>query len=282
MSDYQRMAKAIDYLVRHRQRQPSLEEVAQHVHLSPSHFQRQFQRWVGVSPKRYLQALTVNDAKALLQRATPTLAVADQLGLSSASRLYDHFIHLEAMTPGEYQRGGEGLQIHYSLHDTPFGQALLASTQRGLCCFSFIDGDDDAPPHETLQAQWPKADIAMGATHHQAIVDGLFSTAPLNKTGTLNAPLSLHVRGTNFQVQVWRALLRIPAGTLSTYRQVAQAIDRPTASRAVGQAIGANPVGLLIPCHRVIRESGELGGYRWGLERKQALLCLEEARAQPS
>ncbi|QQD16866.1 methylated-DNA--[protein]-cysteine S-methyltransferase [Spongiibacter nanhainus] len=275
MSDYQRMAKAIDYLVRHRQRQPSLEDVAQYVHLSPSHFQRQFQRWVGVSPKRYLQALTVSDAKALLARSTPTLAVADQLGLSSASRLYDHFIQLEAMTPGEYQRGGEGLHIQYSLHDTPFGQALLASTQRGLCCFNFIDSDDEVP-QQTLQAQWPKAGIVAGLANHQAIVDALFSTA-----GKPDSPLSLHVRGTNFQIQVWRALLRIPAGSLSTYRQVAQAINRPTASRAVGQAIGANPVGLLIPCHRVIRESGELGGYRWGLERKQALLCLEEAQTQP-
>lgn len=272
MSEYQRIALAIDFLVQHRLQQPSLAEAARYVELSPGHFQRQFRRWVGVSPKRYLQALIVDEAKSLLAEATPTLAIADQLGLSSGSRLYDHFVHLEAMSPGEYQRGGEGLHIRYSRQHTPFGAAMVASTPRGICHFSFIDTPATAGLPQ-LQRQWPNALFSNDDAGHRALIDQLFSHAD-----TAEAPISLHVKGTNFQIQVWRALLNIAPGTLSTYRRVAHDIDRPSAARAVGQAVGANPVALLIPCHRVIRESGGLGGYRWGLPRKRAVLGLERAR----
>ncbi len=272
-ADYERIARAIAFIARRVGEQPTLEAVADHVHLSPFHFQRLFCRWAGTTPKRFLQVLTVERAKGLLDASRPLLAVAEELGLSSSSRLYDHFVQLEAMTPGEYRAGGAGLAIEYGLHATPFGEALVGLTPRGVCSFEFIDGAGAAQAIARLQARWPRAAWVSAQAATAAVVERLFGAEP-----KAAGPLSLHVAGTNFQLSVWKALLRIPPGTVASYGQVAAALGRPRAARAVGAAVGANPVAFLIPCHRVIRETGELGGYRWGVARKQAMHCWEAAR----
>lgn len=270
-SDYERMARAIAYIAERVGEQPGLEEVAAHVHLSPFHFQRLFARWVGTTPKRFLQVLTLERAKRLLAEAQPLLAVSEEIGFSSSSRLYDHFVQLEAMTPGEYRSGGAGLTIGYGLHGTPFGTALLGLTPRGLCFLEFVDGEHDAAVAQ-LHGRWPRAAWVPDQAATAAVIGQIFGPAPAVKR-----PLPLHIAGTNFQINVWKALLRIPAGVVASYGQVAAAIGRPGAARAVGAAVGANPVAFLIPCHRVIRETGELGGYRWGIARKQVLHSWEAA-----
>lgn len=270
-SDYDRVATAIAFLLRHAEERPSLAALASELGLSPFHCQRLFRRWAGVSPKRFLQAVTVERAKALLQERRPLLEVADRLGLGSGSRLYDHFVQLEALTPGEYRSGGAGLTIDYGIHSTPFGPALIATTARGICGLAFVAPDED--PVHTLAQAWPAACLRANAQRTAPLMAAIFHT-PRASAG----PLSLHVGGTNFQIQVWRALLRLPAAALASYQEVAQAVGRPGAAQAVGQAIGANPVALLIPCHRVIRQSGALGGYRWGVARKCAIQVWEAAR----
>lgn len=270
--DYERIARAIAFIAERVGEQPTLEAVAAHVHLSPFHFQRLFCRWAGTSPKRFLQVLTVERAKGLLEASRSLLEVSEELGLSSSSRLYDHFVHLEAMTPGEYRGGGLGLVIDYGFHATPFGWALLGLTPRGVCCLDFFEGPASLAA-AGLRARWPQAVCRSAPEVTQAVVDRLFGSPAAGAV-----PLALHVGGTNFQVSVWKALLRIPPGNVASYRQVAEAIGRPGAARAVGAAVGANPVAVLIPCHRVIRETGELGGYRWGIARKSALHCWEVAR----
>ena len=273
MSDYDRIASAIGYLAERSSSQPSLAEVAAYVHVSPHHFQRVFSRWVGVSPKRFLQVLTLERAKELLRSSSlPLLDVSETLGLSSGSRLYDHFVQLEAMTPAEYKRGGAGVEITWGLSDGPFGQAFIASTARGICMLVFIDGDRTSAL-ERLAEQWPGARLRRDDKQAHALAERLFE-----HPYTPDAPISVFVRGTNFQVNVWRALLNVPLGTLTSYSAVAEAVGRPGAARAVGTAVGANPVAFLIPCHRVIRQTGELGGYRWGLERKLAMFSWEAAR----
>ena len=314
MSDYQRIERAIAFLVEHADRQPSLDEIAAHVHLSPFHFQRLFGQWAGTTPKRFLQALTLERSKALLAEATPLLAAAQEIGLSGSSRLHDHFVQLEAVTPGEFTRRGEGLVIRHGVHPTPFGDLLVAVTPRGVCRAAFLatlparaasdvdtSGADasgvdmsgvDTPGADmsgmplsgiaavreaelaALRASWPLARFEEDPAGTAAVVAAMFDTPRAARPG----PLSLHVVGTNFQVAVWRALLRIPHGHFASYRQLAQAIGRPGASRAVGGAVGANSVALLIPCHRVIQQSGALGGYRWGPLRKRALLAWEQLR----
>lgn len=314
MSDYQRIERAIAFLVEHADRQPSLDEIAAHVHLSPFHFQRLFGQWAGTTPKRFLQALTLERSKALLAEATPLLAAAQEIGLSGSSRLHDHFVQLEAVTPGEFKRRGEGLVIRHGVHPTPFGDLLVAVTPRGVCRAAFLatlparaasdvdtSGADasgvdmsgvDTPGADmsgmplsgiaavreaelaALRASWPLARFEEDPAGTAAVVAAMFDTPRAARPG----PLSLHVVGTNFQVAVWRALLRIPHGHFASYRQLAQAIGRPGASRAVGGAVGANSVALLIPCHRVIQQSGALGGYRWGPLRKRALLAWEQLR----
>jgi AraC family transcriptional regulator of adaptative response/methylated-DNA-[protein]-cysteine methyltransferase len=284
--DYARAARAIAYLRTHLHAQPSLDDLAHHLGLSPFHVQRLFTRWAGVSPKRFLQALTVDHAKPLLAQARPVLDVAHELGLSSASRLHDHFVQLEAMTPGEYQRGGAGLHIGHGLADTPFGEALLAWTPRGLCHLGFVDHEASSATEGPMQAQhalqqrWPRATFTARADEARQWAQAAFQTAnaPEPPDGARD-PVRLHVAGTNFQVQVWRALLQIAPAQPSSYGQLAQAIGRPAASRAVGQAVGANPVGFLVPCHRVIQQSGAIGGYRWGPDRKRVMLAWEAARA---
>lgn len=270
--DYERIARAIGYLQRHAGNQPDLSSVARQLHLSEHHFQRLFTRWAGVSPKRFLQYLTVEHAKARLDASHSLLDLASEVGLSGPGRLHDLFVSLEAMSPGEYKSEGAGLNIRYGIHETPFGPALIAITGRGICGLHFLsDGDDGV---SLLREDWPCASLREDTTGTATTAARLFE--PLQRTG--DRPLALLVRGTNFQVKVWRALLSLPSGAVTTYGRLARQIGQPRAARAVGSAVGANPIAWLIPCHRVIRESGELSQYRWGNTRKAALLGWEAAR----
>lgn len=272
-SDYHRIADAIDFIATNSRRQPTLNDVATHLELSAAHFQRLFSRWAGVTPKKYLQILTVEHAKQLLSESKPLLAVSDEVGLSSGSRLYDHFVQLEAATPGEYKTGGAGLSIDYGVHNSPFGNIFVAATARGICKLSFLDQADITADITDLQRRWPNALLRHNAPASLKIIDRIFSG-----TGPVDRPLSLHVCGTNFQVNVWRALMQIPAGTLRSYSHIAKAVGKPMAARAVGSAIGSNPIAFFIPCHRVLQQSGNIGGYHWGLTRKHLIHAWESAR----
>lgn len=273
MSDYDRIAEAISYISTRLDSQPTLDEIAAHIHLSPFHFQRLFCRWSGVTPKRYLQVLTLERAKQLLSESRPLLEVTDTLGLSSGSRLYDHFVHLEAVTPGEYKLGGAGLTIEHAVHETPFGKAFIAITPRGVCSFAFLAHAETDGHLADLHKKWPYARMHENRPQTLAVVRAMFGGEK-----KLDRPLSLYVSGTNFQVSVWKALLQIPPATVASYSQVATAIGHPRSARAVGLAVGSNPVGFLIPCHRVIQQSGRLGGYHWDNTRKQAIHAWESAR----
>ncbi len=272
-SDYDRIAQAITYITSRVYEQPTLEEVASHLNLSPYHFQRIFSRWAGVSPKRYLQVLTVEHAKRLLADSKSVLDVSNTLGLSSGSRLYDHFVHMEAMTPGEYKSQGRGLVIDCGIHDTPFGNAFIATTPRGVCNFSFSETEEITKVMENLHERWPHAELRENQQSTHEVVSAMFG-----KVKETSSPLSLHVSGTNFKVNVWKALLRIPPGSIVSYSQVAKFIGQQGSARAVGHAVGTNPIAFLIPCHRVIQSNGGLGGYHWGTTRKQAILAWEYAR----
>ena len=270
--DYERVARAIEYLRRNAQEQPDLAAVARHLHLSEHHFQRLFTRWAGVSPKRFLQYITIEHAKARLASSSNALELAGSVGLSGSGRLHDLFVTLEAMSPGEYKAGGAGIAIYFGVHDSPFGPAVIAATARGVCALHFIDSGQDA--RALLVRDWPQAVLQEDRTRTASIAERVFSPL-VSRPG---APLALLVKGSNFQVKVWRALLALAPGTVATYRSIARSIGQPSAARAVGNAIGANPVAWLIPCHRVIRESGELSRYRWGVDRKAAMLGWEAAR----
>jgi len=274
--NYERVARAIDYLRRHAAGQPDLSAVARHVHLSDHHFQRLFTRWAGVSPKRFLQYLTVEHAKSRLAASQNVLDLAGEVGLSGPGRLHDLFVTLEAMSPGEYKTGGAGLAIRYGTHDSPFGPVLIATSLRGICSLHFLDDGDDAAAR--IQAEWPRAELRRNPAGTAALAERVFRSFASQP----GAPLALLVKGSNFQVKVWRALLALPFGAVATYRQVAESIGEPAAARAVGNAVGANPIGWLIPCHRVIRDSGELSHYRWGTTRKAAMLGWEAAHASAS
>ncbi len=274
--DYRRMAQAIEWLAEHALAQPGLDDAAAAAGLSPAHFQKMFSRWVGVSPKRFLQVLTVARGRELLSAQAPVLAVADDTGLSSGSRLHDHFVALEAATPGEFGTGGSGLDLRWGTGHSPFGPVLVAWTPRGICRLTFIDSAGPSPESDGIQAlrdAWPAALPVRDDNEAARRVERIFGTRRER-----DGPLSLHVRGTNFQVAVWRALLAIPPGAVSSYATLARTIGQPTAARAIGNAVGANPVAFVIPCHRVIRGSGALGGYRWGLPRKRAMFSWEQAR----
>lgn len=273
MNDYARIEKALTFMVAHTAAQPRLETVAAHVHLSTFHFQRLFCRYVGVSPKRFLQALTLERGKQLMESSTSLLEVAHTLGLSGGSRLYDHFVQLEAVTPGEYKRKGEGVEIAYGVHDTPLGRMFVAVTPRGICRMGFVDATSAESLQAKLAREWPRSTLYHDSEATRYAVAGLFATTEQGPTS-----LSLHVSGTNFQIAVWRALLTIPEGKLASYSQIAQALGTPKSSRAVGNAVGANPIALWIPCHRVVQQSGALGGYRWGSEKKQIVQAWELAQ----
>lgn len=265
--DYQRIEAAIRFLQTHAREQPDLARLAAGVSLSPHHLQRLFRRWAGISPKRFLQLLTVEHAKSLLADSATVLDTALGVGLSGPSRLHDHFVSLEAVTPGQYRSRGRGLVLRYGLHDSPFGETFIATSSRGICALEFGDGEGV----QRLAAAWPDAELIADQAATASLVKAIF-------TDDQSLPLTLWVRGSNFQIQVWRALLTIPPGCLSSYQQLARAIGRPTAVRAVGQAVASNPIAYLIPCHRVIRATGLLGGYRWGEPRKGALIAWENRR----
>lgn len=276
LSDYARIARAIEYLEAHAQEQPSLDEVAASAGLSPSHFQRLFTRWAGVSPKRFLQLQTLAHARERLVGRRSLLDATYASGLSSGGRLHELFVSLEAVTPGEFKSGGAGLTLRHGVHPTPFGDALLALSERGVVALHFLNGRSSEEPLADLRAEWPGAALRQALEETGEVAARIFG--PVTEAGP--APLSVLVKGTNFQVKVWQALLRIPSGEVATYEDVAQQVGQPKAVRAVGSAVGANAVALLIPCHRVLRKSGAFGDYRWGAPRKRALLAWEAGRRE--
>jgi AraC family transcriptional regulator of adaptative response/methylated-DNA-[protein]-cysteine methyltransferase len=271
--DYERIETAIRYLEEHFQHQPDLEEVAAAVGLSPFHFHRLFGRWVGTTPKRFLQFLTVDYAKQRLLESSNVMEAAWDAGLSGSSRLHDLMVTVEAVTPGEFKRGGSDLLLQWGVHPSPFGQCILAVTERGLCAFEFLTGRSRREIRDELGRRWPGAELREAHTETERYLERLFPAPGSSPRG----PFTLLVKGTNFQLQVWQALLQIPPGYLTSYGAIARYLGRPGASRAVGQAVGSNPISYLIPCHRVIQSASGLGGYRWGLPRKQAMLAWEAA-----
>jgi len=274
--DYRIVEQAIRFVERRFREQPGLEEIAASVHLSKYHFQRLFRRWAGISPTQFLHYLTVEYAKTRLRESESVLGATMGAGLSSAGRLHDLFVTMEAMTPGEYRRLGAGLRIAYGFHATPFGQCLAAATARGLCALNFVQDEDGSEALAVLQGRWPKAALATGEETTAPLVDRIFSTA-----GEADRPFHLLLKGTNFQVRVWQALLAIPPGAMVSYQDVAAYIGMPKASRAVGRAVAENPVAYLIPCHRVITSAGEAHRYRWGTARKKAMLGWEAGWSCP-
>ena len=266
---YQRIAEAIAYIQNNFQRQPQLDEIAAHIHLSSAHFQRLFTEWAGTSPKKFLQYISIEHAKKILKQQQGSVFDATfATGLSSTSRLHDLFIQIEGMTPAEYKYGGQHLTIHYQFSETPFGQVLIASTQKGICTLRFVENTAEALAH--LKEQFPKAMFIAQSDSLQQSALALFQT-----DHSQLAKIKLHLKGTAFQLKVWQSLLKIPMGQLTTYGELAKSIDHPKAARAVGTAIGSNPIAFLIPCHRVIQSTGAFGGYEWGQVRKTAMIAWE-------
>ena len=271
--NYYRVAEAIEYIRNNFKRQPDLDEVAKTVNLSPFHFQRLFSEWAGITPKKFLQYTSIQYAKSLLKDSQETLfETAHQTGLSGTSRLHDLFVAIEGMTPGEYKYGGKTLEINHSFEATPFGNLLVASTMRGICYMAFEEEQQLAL--SKLRAKFPNATLNEKPDLIQQNAMLIFQA-----DWTKLKQVKLHLKGTDFQLKVWESLLKIPMGRLSTYGSIAREIDLPNASRAVGTAIGSNPVAFLIPCHRVIQSSGIFGGYMWGPTRKAAIIGWEAARA---
>ncbi|AKQ64085.1 ADA regulatory protein / Methylated-DNA--protein-cysteine methyltransferase [Myxococcus hansupus] len=274
-SDYARIEQAILYLDAHALEQPSLEDAAAHVGLSPFHFQRLFSQWAGISPKRFVQLHTLRSARRLLAERRSVLETSLEVGLSGSGRLHELFVTLTSMTPGEYKLGGEGLTVRYGVHASPFGGCLLAVCERGICGLHFLTGESKEEALAALKHEWPRATFEESAEATAPWMERIFSAS---RPDAAPRPLSVLVRGTPFQVQVWQALLRVPSGEVTTYEDLARAIGKPKAMRAVGSAVGDNPVGLLIPCHRVLRKTGIFGEYRWGAARKRAMLAWEDLR----
>ncbi len=273
---YNRIAEAIDYIKANFKTQPNLDEVAAKVHLSPFHFQRLFTDWAGVSPKKFLQYISVEYAKGILKDKQSTLFdAAYETGLSGTSRLHDLFVNIEGMTPGEFKNGGENLTINYSFAESPFGHILVASTPKGICYMAFAD--DEKKELKKLQQYFPNAQYRQMLDMVQQNALYIFT----HDWGKLHQ-VKLHLKGTDFQLKVWETLLKIPMGQLSTYGTIAAHIDQPNASRAVGTAIGNNPVAFLIPCHRVIQSGGTFGNYMWGATRKTAIIGWEAAKNDPA
>jgi AraC family transcriptional regulator of adaptative response/methylated-DNA-[protein]-cysteine methyltransferase len=275
--DYEAIRRAIGFLSRTWTEQPSLERLAQHLELSPAHCQKLFKRWCGLSPKEFVQAITVDHARSLLDGAASVLGAAYEVGLSGAGRLYDLFVSHEAMTPGDYKRRGEGLEMAYGFHPSPFGDALLIVTERGLAGLAFVD-EDKAQTREDVLAEmkgrWPKARLAAAPERTAPFVRQIFDPAAWSQ----DRPVRLVMIGTDFEVRVWESLLRIPMGRAVSYQDIARHLGQPTAARAVGSAVGRNPISFVVPCHRVLRGDGSLGGYHWGLTRKRALIGWETGR----
>jgi AraC family transcriptional regulator of adaptative response/methylated-DNA-[protein]-cysteine methyltransferase len=275
--DYALIRRAIAFLSETWAEQPSLERLAAHLGLSPAHCQKLFKRWCGLSPKEFVQAITVDHARGLLAGSASVLDAAHEVGLSGGSRLHDLFVSHEAMTPGDYKRRGEGLDMAYGFHASPFGEALLIATGRGLAGLAFVDEDKAQSREDALadmMQRWPKAryveDPARTAPHARLV----FSPLEWRK----ERPVRLVMIGTDFDVRVWETLLKIPMGSAVSYTDIARHIGAPAASRAVGSAVGRNPLSFVVPCHRVLRGDGSLGGYHWGLTRKRALIGWETGR----
>jgi AraC family transcriptional regulator of adaptative response/methylated-DNA-[protein]-cysteine methyltransferase len=276
-TDYARIERAIRFLDAHRAAnratQPTLADVAADVGLSEAHFQKLFTRWAGISPKRFVQYRTAEVVKRLLAEERSVLDVSFEAGLSGPGRLHDLVVNAEAVTPGELQRGGAGLTVRYGFHPTLFGDCLIAVTARGICHLAFVHpvSRDDALAR--LRTDWPKAELVQDQEETRSVAARAFPAPDSPRRA-----IALHVKGTNFQLKVWNALLQVGDGAVTTYGAIAQAIGSPGGARAVGGAVGANPISYLIPCHRVIRASGELGGYAWGPDRKRVMLALESSR----
>jgi AraC family transcriptional regulator of adaptative response/methylated-DNA-[protein]-cysteine methyltransferase len=271
---YKLIEQAIQYIEANVQRQPELEEIASSVGLSEYHFQRIFTQWAGISPKRFMQFLTKEHAKGLLAESENLLETTHQVGLSSLGRLHDLFVNTEAVTPGEYRSRGAGLTIRYGLHLTPFGKCLIATTERGICNLSFVQ-TSEGDAIDNLVDNWEQAKMIEDHSSTAPLAARIFSAQSPAGDRQTDSPLKLHLRGTNFQIKVWEALLNIPIGAVTTYEQIAAKIGSPNAFRAVGTAVGHNPIAVLIPCHRVIRKNGEFGNYLYGSARKKALLARE-------
>ncbi len=273
---YKLIEQAIQYIEANVQSQPELKDVSSAVGLSEYHFQRLFTDWTGISPKRFMQFLTKENAKKLLSQSENLLETTHQVGLSSLGRLHDLFVNTEAVTPGEYKSGGAGLAIRYGIHPSPFGKCLIATTERGICNLSFVDASE-GKAIDNLVAGWLQAEMIEDYKTTAPLVTRIFSdvSTRLNPGLGTGTPLKLHLRGTNFQIKVWEALLSIPIGAVTTYEHLAQQIGNPKAVRAVGSAVGHNPIAYLIPCHRVIRKSGDFGNYLYGSARKKVILARE-------
>jgi AraC family transcriptional regulator of adaptative response/methylated-DNA-[protein]-cysteine methyltransferase len=272
MQDYQRIEQAIGFIREHFREQPDLDEIARQIHLSPFHFQRLFKDWAGVSPKKFLQFTSIEYAKKLLAEHETLSTVSFETGLSGTSRLHDLFVHIEGMTPGEYKDGGKNLQINYDYAETIFGNILIASTAKGICHLSFLSDKDGSGEAEIVK-RFPEANLTRKTDPLQEEALKMFQ-----KDWSNLSLIKLHLKGTPFQLKVWNALLHIPAGSLKSYSLLANEIGDPKASRAVGTAIGSNPVAYLIPCHRVITSSGQMGGYHWGIDRKTAIIGWEASK----
>lgn len=268
--DYQRIEQALDFVEANIKNQPTLDDIANSVHLSKFHFQRLFKRWVGLSPTQFLQFLTLDYAKLKLRESRSVLDAAIESGLSGPGRLHDLFITFEAITPGEYKHLGQGLEIVYGFHDTPFGQCLLAITKRGICALYF--GPDEIL--DDLATDWPLAVLIEDQNKTQPFIDRIFAPDIQDR----QRPFHLFLKGTNFQVNVWRALTAIPPGAMVSYQDIADLLGKPSASRAVGRAVAQNPISFLIPCHRVITKVGQMHRYRWGATRKKAILAWEASQ----
>ena len=266
---YQTISRAITFIRSTLIQQPKLEQIAGSVGMSPHHFQRVFTEWVGMSPKRYQEYLTLGFSKELLQKRHTLLDVTLNMGLSGTSRLHDLFIKWEAMTPGEYALNGAGVEINWGFFDSPFGQMLAMATKRGLCGIGFVGESSKTVIFDDFKSRWPNAVYI----ENKVILKSLIETLVIGK-GTIN----IHLIGAPFQIKVWEALMNIPTGFVTTYSDIAKAIDNKAAVRAVGTAVGKNPISWLIPCHRVLRKNGELGGYHWGIDLKTALLARESAQ----
>ncbi|MCG8560035.1 MAG: bifunctional helix-turn-helix domain-containing protein/methylated-DNA--[protein]-cysteine S-methyltransferase [Hyphomicrobiales bacterium] len=275
--DYDRVRRAIAYVSEHWQSQPSLDEIAGEVGLSPAHFQRLFTRWAGISPKAFLQAITVDNARLLLRDSASILDATYEVGLSGPGRLHDLFVDHEAMTPGDYKRGGEGLEMVYGFHDSPFGRALIMATERGVSGLAFTDDEgEDAAALDDMTARWPNASYREAPEETAPYAARIFATERWQAAD----PLRVVLIGTDFEIRVWQALLKLPIGRAVTYSDLAAHVGVPRAARAVGSAVGRNPISFVVPCHRVLRKGGGLGGYHWGVTRKQAIIGWEAAQVQ--
>jgi AraC family transcriptional regulator of adaptative response/methylated-DNA-[protein]-cysteine methyltransferase len=275
--EFARMTRAIEFIEREYQRQPKLAEIARHVRLSDFHFNRLFRRWTGLTPKQYLAEITSRAAGVALREEPSVMDAAHSVGLSGGGRLHDLTVTLEAMSPGEIRAAGAGVEIRYGVTATPFGSAFIAETARGLLRLSFLDGTSDATEISSLRVSWPRAKFLRDDARAQALAATIWNH---DADGHESVTLPLAVSGTNFQVQVWRALLELAPGATVTYSALARKLGRPEGARAVGNAVGANPIAWVIPCHRVLRSNGDLGGYRWGATRKQMIRRWEERRAE--